>query len=198
MISYVKGIVEEVTSEKVIIDNNGIGYGIFMPVSSLDVLGEGEQVKIYTYFSVREDAMQLFGFLTKEELDMFKMLITVSGVGPKGGLAIISTLPGDELQMAIISADAKAISKAPGVGLKTAQRVIIELKDKIDLESFVKDTQKVGTSNSKVTQSQEEAIQALMSLGFSKSDSTNAVKKIKNSENMDFEEIVTAALQTVF
>lgn len=198
MISYVKGVVEEVTAEKVIIENNGIGYGIFMPASDLDVLGEGEQVKIYTYFSVREDAMQLFGFLTKEELAMFKMLITVSGIGPKGGLAIISTLPGDELQMAIISADAKAISKAPGVGLKTAQRVIIELKDKIDLENFVNDMGKVGSVTSKVSQSQEEAIQALMSLGFSKSDSTNAVKKIKNSENMDFEEIVTEALQTVF
>ncbi len=197
MISYVKGIVAEVTAEKVIIENNGIGYGIFMPVSSLDALGEGEQVKIHTYYSVREDAIQLFGFLTKEELEIFKLLITVSGIGPKGGLAIISTLPGDELQMAIVSSDAKAIAKAPGVGLKTAQKVIIELKDKIDLESFVNDMQE-SVSTSKVSQAQEEAIQALMSLGFSKSDSTNAVKKIKNSENMDFEAIVTEALQTVF
>lgn len=196
MISYVKGIVEEVTNEKIILDNNGIGYGIFMPVNSLDVLGEGEEIKIYTYLAVKEDAMQLFGFLTKEELRMFKLLIAVSGIGPKGGLAIISTLPGDELQTAIVTADAKAISKAPGIGLKTAQKVVIELKDKIDIKELVEDYSKNKTD--KLTKSQEEAIKALVSLGFSKNDSTNAIKKIENSENMDFDEIVTIALQTVF
>lgn len=197
MISYIKGIVESITAEKVIIDNNGIGYGIFMPIHAIEALGEGEQIKVHTYFSVREDAMQLFGFLSQEELEMFKLLIGVSGVGPKGALAIISTLPDDELKMAIIADDAKAISKAQGIGAKTAQKVIIELKDKIDVSGMVLDYQKVD-GNKALSDSQQEAIQALISLGFSKSDCVNAVKQIKGSAEMSFDEIVTVALQTVF
>ena len=137
MISYIIGIVDSVESDRVIIENNGIGYNIFMPQTSLEIIGIGEEIKIYTYLSVREDAMQLFGFLSKDELELFKKLIGVSGVGPKGGLAIISACPGDSLWMAIISGDDKAISKAQGIGAKTAQRIIIELKDKIDTENII-------------------------------------------------------------
>ena len=132
MISYISGVVEEIEKDKVVVDNNGIGYGIFASHSTLEQIGIGEQVKIYTYFSVREDAMQLYGFLSRQELQLFKLLIGVSGVGPKGGLAILSTCPGDSLSMAVLADDAKAISKAPGIGAKTAQKIIIELKDKID------------------------------------------------------------------
>ena len=123
MISYIKGVVDSVESDRVVIENNQIGYNILMPVTALETLGIGEEVKIYTYFNVREDAMQLFGFFSKEELELFKKLISVSGVGPKGGLAIVSALPGEQLQMAIISGDAKAISKAQGIGAKTAQQI---------------------------------------------------------------------------
>lgn len=133
MISYIIGVVDSVESDRVIIENQQIGYNILMPQTSLEMIGTGEKLKIYTYFSVREDAMQLFGFLSKDELELFKKLISVSGVGPKGGLAIISACPGDSLQMAILSGDAKAISKAQGIGAKTAQRIIIELKIRLIL-----------------------------------------------------------------
>lgn len=196
MISYVSGIIDAVETDKVIVDNNGMGYGIFMPQSALEMLGEGEQVKIYTYFSVREDAMQLYGFLTKEELNLFKMLIGVSGVGPKGGLAIISTCPGDSLQMAIISGDSKAISKAPGIGNKTAQKIIIELKDKLKIEDIIGiESEPAATSPAKGIQA--DAIEALVALGYSQSDAFNAVKKIKNPEDMDVEDMLKVALKNM-
>ncbi len=183
MISYIIGVVDSIESDRVIVEHNEMGYNIFMPNASLERIGVGEKLKIYTYFSVREDAMQLYGFLTKDELELFKKLIAVSGVGPKGGLAIISACPGDSLQMAIISGDAKAISKAQGIGAKTAQRIIIELKDKIDIEDMisVKGTEK-ATVNSTV---QSDAIEALLALGYSRTDAFNAVKKVEISENMD-------------
>ena len=196
MISYITGIVEEVEIDKVVVDHNGIGYGIYMPQSTLETIGIGEELKIHTYFNVREDAMQLFGFLTKEELKIFKLLIGVSGVGPKGAMAIIGTCPGDSLQMAIISDDAKAISKAPGIGNKTAQRIIIELKDKLDLESMFM----AGTENATPVISanaQSETVEALVSLGYSRSMALNAVKKIKNSETMDVEEMLKSALKNI-
>lgn len=195
MISYISGTIDSVESDKVIIDNNGIGYGIFMPKNSLEILGEGENVKIYTYFSVREDAMQLYGFLAKEELKLFKLLIGVSGVGPKGGLAIISACPGDSLSLAIISSDAKAISKAPGIGSKTAQRIIIELKDKINLEEIISNDNIASTSSGNMIQN--DAIEALVALGYSQSNAYNAVKNIADVENMDVEKILKAALKNI-
>ncbi|MCI9125802.1 MAG: Holliday junction branch migration protein RuvA [Eubacterium sp.] len=195
MISYIIGVVDSIESDRVIVEHNEMGYNIFMPNASLERIGVGEKLKIYTYFSVREDAMQLYGFLTKDELELFKKLIAVSGVGPKGGLAIISACPGDSLQMAIISGDAKAISKAQGIGAKTAQRIIIELKDKIDIEDMisVKGTEK-ATVNSTV---QSDAIEALLALGYSRTDAFNAVKKVEISENMDVEFVLKSALKNI-
>lgn len=193
MISYIKGVVDSVESDRVVIENNQIGYNILMPVTSLEKLGIGEEVKIYTYFNVREDAMQLFGFFSKEELELFKKIISVSGVGPKGGLAIASALPGEQLQMAIISGDAKAISKAQGIGAKTAQRIIIELKDKIDLEDMIHTPGNDDISNSV----QSDAVDALVALGYSKGDAFSAVKKIEITENMDVEEVLKKALKNI-
>lgn len=198
MISYVKGIVESIEDDKVIVDNNGIGYGIFMPQESIDTIGEGEEVKIYTFYSVREDAIQLYGFLTRSELKMFKLLKAVSGVGPKCALSILSTCPGDALSIAIVSDDAKAISKAPGVGAKTAQRIIIELKDKIDIEEVIRggiedDMPKYSpTINSGVM---SDAVDALVALGYSQSLAFNAVRKVENSADMDVEQLLKAALK---
>lgn len=195
MISYIIGVVDSVESDRVIIESNQMGYNIFMPQASLEMIGIGEKLKIYTYLSVREDAMQLFGFLSKDELDLFKKLISVSGVGPKGGLAIISACPGDSLQMAIISGDAKAISKAPGIGAKTAQRIIIELKDKIDIEEMISTT---NTGNDSVNSSvQSDTVEALAALGYSKTDALNAVKKVTITENMDVEDVLKSALKNI-
>ncbi|MCI8955829.1 MAG: Holliday junction branch migration protein RuvA [Eubacterium sp.] len=195
MISYIIGVVDSVESDRVVLEHNETGYNIFMPNASLEMIGVGEKLKIYTYFSVREDAMQLYGFLTKDELDLFKKLIGVSGVGPKGGLAIISACPGDSLQMAIISGDAKAISKAQGIGVKTAQRIIIELKDKIDIQDMisVQGAEKIAT----VSTVQSDAIEALLALGYSRTDAFNAVKKVDISEKMDVEMLLKAALKNI-
>lgn len=195
MISYIIGIVDSVESDRVIIENNGIGYNIFMPQTSLEIIGISEEIKIYTYLSVREDAMQLFGFLSKDELELFKKLIGVSGVGPKGGLAIISACPGDSLWMAIISGDDKAISKAQGIGAKTAQRIIIELKDKIDTENIIYgNITQNGKNNSSV---QSDVIEALSALGYSRNDALHAVKKVDFSEDVDVETALKEALKNI-
>lgn len=195
MISYIIGVVDSIESDRVVLEHNETGYNIFMPNASLEMIGVGEKLKIYTYFSVREDAMQLYGFLTKDELDLFKKLIGVSGVGPKGGLAIISACPGDSLQMAIISGDAKAISKAQGIGAKTAQRIIIELKDKIDIQDMI--SAQGAEKSTTVSTVQSDAIEALLALGYSRTDAFNAVKKVDISEKMDVEMLLKAALKNI-
>lgn len=134
MISYIRGELVAIEEDKVIIDVNGVGYGIFMPAQSLNQLpSAGNEVKVHTYLNVREDAMQLFGFLTKDDLLVYKLVIGVSGIGPKGGLAILSTLTPNDLRFAVASSDVKAISAAPGIGKKTAEKLIIELKDKLSI-----------------------------------------------------------------
>ncbi|MGN0272929.1 MAG: Holliday junction branch migration protein RuvA, partial [Lachnospiraceae bacterium] len=132
MYSYIKGTLVEASAEGIVVDNQGIGYGILVPGQVLEYLPSiGEEVKIYTYHYVREDMIALYGFLTREDVNIFKMLIGVSGIGPKGALAILSVMSTDDLRFAILGEDAKAIARAPGIGAKTAQRLIIELKDKI-------------------------------------------------------------------
>ena len=195
MISYIIGVVDSIESDRVVLEHNETGYNIFMPNASLEMIGVGEKLKIYTYFSVREDAMQLYGFLSKDELELFKKLIGVSGVGPKGGLAIISACPGDLLQMAIISGDAKAISKAQGIGAKTAQRIIIELKDKIDIQDMIS-TQGTDTDVRDSTV-QSDVIEALLALGYSRTDAFNAVKKVDISAKKDVEKVLKAALKNI-
>ena len=131
MYSYIKGTLEEVSEDLIVVENNGIGYNIRISARMLDALpARGEQVKIYTYLYVKEDAFSLFGFPSRDELEMFKLLINVSGIGPKGGLAVLSVLSANDLRFAIVAEDAKTISKAPGIGSKTAKRLIIELMGK--------------------------------------------------------------------
>lgn len=191
MISYVSGIVEYVDTEKVVVDNNGIGIAVFMTNDDLSVIGEGEEIKIHTYFNVKEDAMQLYGFLNKESLELFKLLLTVSKVGPKGALSILSTCPAEMLKMAIVSGDSKTIATANGIGAKTAERVVLELKDKIEIEGvedFAADSSPV---DSKLT---NDVVDALVELGYSKSESLSTVKRIELSEDMSEEDILKKAL----
>ena len=138
MISYVKGELAAIEEQKAVIDVGGIGYGVYMPQQSMARLPEiGSTVKLHTYLNVKEDAMQLFGFLTRDDLEIFKLVIGVSGIGPKGGLNILSAMSPDELRFAIMSGDAKAISAAPGIGKKTAEKLIVELRDKVDIEEML-------------------------------------------------------------
>lgn len=135
MISYIRGELAEIWDDSIIVESGGIGFQIRVPVSVLEEMPEeGSEVKIYTYFNVREDAMQLFGFLDREDLRIFEMLLGVSGIGPKGAIGILSAISGEDLQFAVLADDAKTISRAPGIGLKTAQKLILELKDKMKLE----------------------------------------------------------------
>ena len=134
MISYVKGELAAIEEQKAIIDVGGIGYGVFMPHQALAMLPSvGNEVKLYTYLNVREDAMQLFGFLTRDDLEVFRLLIGVSGIGPKGGLNILNQMTPNDLRFAVLAGDVKAISKAQGIGKKTAEKLILELKDKLEL-----------------------------------------------------------------
>ena len=147
MYAYIKGELAETNPDHIVIETGGIGYQVFISGQTFEYLpAVGEEIKVYTYLYLREDAVILYGFLTKDDLELFKLLISVSGIGPKGGLAILSALSADDLRFAVLSGDSKAISKAPGVGAKTAQRVILELKDKMSLEdAFEKKSEHVQT-----------------------------------------------------
>lgn len=200
MIAYLIGKVADVTEDNLVVEVGHIGYNVRVPESVTALLPPvGEEVKIYTYTSVREDAISLFGFLTKDDLAMYRQLITVSGIGPKGGLSVLSAMSADELRMAVIAQDAKAISKAPGVGNKTAQRIILELKDKISLEDTFspKESISAAAGEGAVRTARTEAVEALTALGYSASDALRAVKAVEQ-ENMDVEELLKAALKKMF
>lgn len=199
MISYIRGELADIEEDKIIVDVNGVGYGIYMPGRLIGRLpGIGEQVKIHTYLNVREDAMQLFGFLTKDDLRVFKRVIGVSGIGPKGGLSILSQMSSDDLRFAVMANDAKAISAAPGIGKKTAEKLIIELKDKLSMEEILErqmgeaeTVSAAGTPNA----AQAEAVQALTALGYGSTESLKAVKKVPNGEQMTVEDLLKQALK---
>ena len=195
MISYIKGELVAMKSDSIVVDNNGIGYNIFIPTSILSSLPHcGSEVKIHTYFLVREDTQSLYGFLKPDDLEIFKMLISVSGIGPKGALAILSTLTPDELRFAILSDDSKAISKAPGIGSKTAQRCIIELKDKINITSSSDVSVAFNEDSVSTSSAKSEAVSALVVLGYSQSEAYKAVHTI--SEEYDtVEDIIKQALK---
>lgn len=199
MYAYIKGILAEITEDAIIVENQGIGYEIAVPGQVFDYLPSvGEEVKIYTYHYVREDAILLYGFLTKEDVRIFKMLIGVSGIGPKGALAILSVLSTDDLRFAILGDDAKAIAKAPGVGAKTAQRVIIELKDKLSLEDAFE--QKLANQAQKAELNpavgvKNEVILALTSLGYSQSEALKVLQGIEISPDDQVEDVLKMALK---
>lgn len=196
MYAYLKGTLEEIAEDAVVVEVGNIGYNVRVSATTTQGLpGIGSEVKIYTYTLVREDAFTLYGFLTKDDLEIFKKLITVNGIGPKGGLAILSVMNADALRFAIMAGDAKSIAKAPGVGNKTAERVILDLRDKISLEDTL-----LGLGEPVVTASaagggadnvmKREAIEALVALGYSASDATNAVKRVEVDENSTVEGIL--------
>ena len=199
MYAYIKGDITAIEEESLIIENNGIGYRVTVPASILDgELGIGDSVKVYTYFSVREDAMQLFGFLSKDDLEMFRKLLGVSGVGPKAGVAILSALGADTLRFAIVSDDAATISKAPGIGRKTAQKIILELKDKVDLmDAFeLKAAHTEERKNGSDQESpQSEAVLALTALGYPNAQALKAVRAASAQGFSDVEELLKAALK---
>ena len=202
MYAYLKGTIEDITEDNLVIEAGQIGYNVKVSARTLNVLGGiGDFVKIYTYTLVREDTFCLYGFLTKDDLEIFKKLITVNGIGPKGGLAILSIMSADELRFAILAADSKAIAKAPGVGAKTAERVILDLKDKISIEDAISPKETVSAlavAGEDIGNKKNEAVEALVALGYSASDALRAVKQVEMKEDIGVEEILKAALKYIF
>lgn len=201
MIAFVKGKLEETAYDSVIVDVNGIGMEIFTSAYVISAMPRvGEEVKLYTYFHIREDIMQLYGFLSKDDLDIFKLLINVNGIGPKAALAVLSSMPADTLIFAILSEDIKTIEKAQGIGVKTAKKLVLELKDKISSMSEAK-----ILKNEKITESRsvseaelkvkDEALEVLAALGYSLAEAMKALNKVEISENMTSEDIIKLALK---
>lgn len=196
MISFVRGVLVQRTENSAILDTGGIGFEIFVPVSALEKLPPvGNEVTLYTYMNVKEDEMSLYGFIDRDDLAMFRLLITVSGIGPKGAQAILSGLSADDLRFAILSQDVKAISKAQGVGAKTAQRVIMELKDKVDISDGFSHLAEVPAPGRQAASSERnDAVMALTVLGYSNSDALKAVSRVQ-TEGKSTEEILHDALK---
>lgn len=205
MIGYIKGTVEGIFQDSVLIENQGIGYKVFTSGKVIDnLVGMHQQVKFFTYLHVREDELSLFGFPTTEEIDTFKLLISVNGIGPKAALSILSVLSVRDLSLAIMSEDTKAISKANGVGAKGAGRVIMELKDKMKLDDiFITGEESESTitpdsSTNGETNGIQDTVLALASLGYSEFEALKAIKQIKGADSMETEELLKAALKKMF
>ncbi len=203
MISFIHGELAEVSEGMIVVEASGVGYGIRVPATVISALPSvGEEVKIYTYFSVTQNGVELCGFLTPQDREMFTMLLTVSGVGPKGALGILSAMTPDDLRMAIVTGDSKAISRAPGVGSKTAQRIVIDLKDKLDATEVFgaaldagSDRNTAVAGGAAIHSAAKEAIEGLVALGYSQMEAANAVKKVNVTEDMQIDQILKASLK---
>ena len=191
MYYYIKGTLVQKSDNYIVVDANGVGYVIYTSLNSMQNTGEiGKKITIYTYLHVREDVMDLFGFTTIEEKNMFMHLISVSGVGPKAALSILSVTTPAKFALAVITNDVKTITKASGVGPKMAQRVILELKDKMKTDELEIDLE--DESDDILSDNRSEAISALVVLGYSSNDAQKAVKGIDGT--LSVEEIIKKAL----
>lgn len=200
MYAYFIGKIAYMQADSVVMEVNNIGYNIKVSAQTIQNLGHmSGEVKLYTYTYVKEDAFSLFGFLTREELELFKKMITVNGIGPKGALAILSTMSVDTLRFAILSGDAKSIAKSPGIGAKTAERLIIDLKDKISADEVFALTAGETVTGAQTCElpAKKEAIEALTALGYSATDAIKAVNQVECNEETSTEEILKSALKKI-
>lgn len=200
MIAFVHGILEDIYDDRAVVEVNGIGINVFISSFTASLLPPtGEDVKLYTYTCVREDAFLLYGFLSKDELELFKKLISVNGVGPKAGLSVLSIATADDIRFAILSGDVKLISKAPGIGKKTAERIVLDLKDKFSyntgyIQKEINNNQ-LNTNTSIETGIKSEAVMALSALGYLSSEAHKAVNEVNITESMDVEDVLKEALK---
>ncbi len=202
MIEYLKGTIAEKNENSIVLDVNGVGYGISVSLGTLSLLpGLGEEAKIYTFLSVREDGVSLYGFPSRDDLSMFKLLISVSGVGPRGALGILSAISPDDLRIAIITGDSKAITLAPGIGRKIAERIILDLKDKVDVQSVTGNTSRLNVEGQGIVRdgARDEAVAALVALGYPSADSIKAVREAAAAlgEDAEADRLLKAALKVV-
>lgn len=204
MISFIHGILAEKEDGYIVVEAGGVGYGINVPLSVLAQLPTvGEEIKVYTHYAVKEDGQSLYGFLFREDREMFRRLISVNGVGPKGALAILSALEPDDLRLAIVTGDVKSISRAQGIGQKTAQRVILDLKDKIGNEFLTGSSRREAGGSDEPLRAQaggtavSEAIDALTVLGYTRIEAGRAVRRLDIPEDAGTEDILKAALRII-
>lgn len=199
MISYIRGTLEDMSPGMVVVDNQGIGYQMMVPMRGEAFPKIGQEIKIYTHMHVREDDVSLFGFLSKEEKETFELLIGVNGIGPKVGLSVLSTLSVYELKMAVISEDVKTISKTPGLGPKGAKKLILELKDKLSFDEL--EDEGVGAEIFETSADSNDSvmitIEGLVSLGYSKSEAAIAVNKVEDASDLTPEELLKKALKNI-
>jgi Holliday junction DNA helicase RuvA len=200
MIGYIKGKAEEIYSDCILLDNHGVGYRIFVTTSFINSVRYGDELKVYTYLSVKEDSMTLFGFASRDELEIYKLLITVNGVGPKAAMGIMSTVSAEEFRYAVLTSDTKKLSEAPGIGKKTAQKIILELKDKFDFNTAFEE--KLAGEGAKVTLSSDavsDTVEALEALGYPASDALRAVRKaLEDGAEENSEVLIKQALKNLF
>ena len=196
MYAFFKGTIADTEEDALIVEVNSIGYRIYVPKDMLFSGRIGSNITIYTYTCVREDAFILYGFRSKEDLSLFKLLITVSGVGPKMGLAILSAMDSNSIRTAIIMQDSKLVSSAPGVGTKTAGRIILELKDKVSPMDIISAASDDVTSET-VLNLRQEAYEALISLGVSNLKATQALNEIEITEDSKIEDIIKQLLTKI-
>lgn len=204
MYAYFKGVVTEANADSCVLEVNNIGYNIQIPASTAERLPDtGGEVKLYTYTSVRENAIELIGFISKDDLAMFSQLITVSGIGPKAALSLLSYLDADAIRIAIVTGDVKTLSKAPGLGKKSAERLIVDLKNKYDATTVLAAaTGSAGGSvdivdNSRITPDMAEAIDALTALQFKEAEARRAVLMADIDEGASVDDIINAALKLI-
>ena len=201
MISYIRGILTEASGDGIVVEAGGIGYEIRVPLSVLERLPRlGEEVKIHTFLQVREDGVGLFGFLDRGELAMFKQLLGVGGIGPKGALGVLTALKPDDLRLAVISGDAKAIARAPGVGIKTAQRTILDLQDKVAMDDILpaadgSGPDSGGRGDAVLGAAAREAMEALTALGYSAMEASRAVGRVEVTGDVTAEDVLKQSLR---
>ncbi|WP_099203015.1 Holliday junction branch migration protein RuvA [Miniphocaeibacter massiliensis] len=192
MYAYIIGDIKSIYDGEIILENNGIGYKIFTSQTTINEIHTYETYKIYTEYITREDGVYLYGFSTEEELEIFKKLIKVSSIGPKAGMSILSTLSVNDLKYAIHNNDIDTLTKAPGIGKKSAGRIILEIKDKIDNDYSVPSE----STSSSLSQDKDFAIEALVNLGYVKNDVQKVIEKIKD-DDLQLEEIIKLAMKTL-
>ena len=205
MISYLKGkYIDRTDDGSLIINVNGIGFEVFVPA---ELLGRASfntdaDLELYTYMQVKEDGMSLFGFATLDELSIFKKIISVSGIGPKGGISILSTLNREQFIMAVLDENSDLIAKAPGIGKKTAAKLVLELKDKFKLQDALTGSVSISDVADTPTSKADEglisdAIAALVSLGYTSAESTKAVRAVQITEDMTVDRLLSLSLRNI-
>ncbi len=197
MIAFIEGKVSEILENGIIISNNGIGYYVIMPSTDISSLNSGEEIKIHTHLQVSEDNLSLYGFLSKSSLDMFRLLLSVSGIGPRNAVAVLSAMPVDDLVFAIAGEDEKKICSAPGIGPKTARRIILELKDKVDID--INESLSSGSAqNVSSNGNKNDAVLALNALGYNNSDILRAMRDIEDDPDRTTEDWIKETLNRLY